>query len=430
MGIDPDVLDVIDDLQAQIDALGTPDALDRPFIIFDEIIFDNRPADLGLRPLEEIYGQNYPWYNGDRTQLPDLDLVRQMGADHAAAGVTAVSHDLETFYGDPNQRDYYIQISEAYNEGFGLDNHRVMHYNVPWIDPLYAVREEYDPGYISWAAGLQEWAGLWPHINAYSPAFYTKIKSWKQWDWVVRAGVKELRKLSPAYPVYPHISMTGLDVTFDGDVYVPGDFFRFQLETLYEIADGVIIWGGNGRDWTTEGSLKPWWDETQKFRDRLTWREAERPPYFDRISTADNLFEQGAVKPMDPATWDPNYSQGSRVVVPSSIFGQGGALRVSGRGKTARSAFKVNLAPNTTYVTGFHCDHIYDYPQGNVLNLYNIPPGLTGQRHIPDLKVGWNETEFTTADDVSTAPYFRIGSGVDNFYSGDFTHSYPFCLQV
>jgi hypothetical protein len=48
--------------------------------------------------------------------------------------------------------------------------------------------------------------------------------------------------------------------------YLPVDFWRCQLETLYKHADGVVIWGGYRCDWQLNF---PWWKETIKFLKKI-----------------------------------------------------------------------------------------------------------------------------------------------------------------
>ena len=44
--------------------------------------------------------------------------------------------------------------------------------------------------------------------------------------------------------------------------YMPADFWRLQLETCRQYADGIVIWGGWQEQWDENA---PWWVETKKF---------------------------------------------------------------------------------------------------------------------------------------------------------------------
>ena len=47
------------------------------------------------------------------------------------------------------------------------------------------------------------------------------------------------------------------------NTFLPGDFWRMQLETANKYADGIVIWCCTGKQtWDDEA---PWWLETQKF---------------------------------------------------------------------------------------------------------------------------------------------------------------------
>ncbi len=59
----------------------------------------------------------------------------------------------------------------------------------------------------------------------------------------------------------------------DGVSTIPGDYWRFQLETVYELADGLVIWdyskskdeGGDWNDLTNCKNSSHWWFQTLDF---------------------------------------------------------------------------------------------------------------------------------------------------------------------
>lgn len=91
--------------------------------------------------------------------------------------------------------------------------------------------------------------------------FYDMATSADAWKRYAIANIQEAKQYGkPVYvilwPEY-HDSNTTLKGT-----NIPGVYWREQLETVYEYADGVIIWGGWKRSWDPNAE---WWLSTVEF---------------------------------------------------------------------------------------------------------------------------------------------------------------------
>jgi hypothetical protein len=133
-------------------------------------------------------------------------------------------------------------------------------------------------------AGIDEWHRqndalkvLEPSVDMLFPSGYTLVKDKRAWIKQVRATVCEARRLSKK-PVYVFI----WPEFHEGSVYkntpVPADLWADELDTLVEIADGMVIWGG----WDFPKNKLKTWDESEAWwqvtKGRLAkWQRYGRP---------------------------------------------------------------------------------------------------------------------------------------------------------
>lgn len=116
--------------------------------------------------------------------------------------------------------------------------------------------------------------------NVVYPCFYTHSEDRKEWLNMVNYHLSRLKKMNtnnvPVYvfiwPQYnPVPSRHNLGYTF-----LDSDFWRFQLETLYELCDGVVIWS-HYRDEKNKqiyfDENMPWFKETLKFIEKYDIKE-------------------------------------------------------------------------------------------------------------------------------------------------------------
>jgi hypothetical protein len=103
------------------------------------------------------------------------------------------------------------------------------------------------------------------------PSVYTYSADRMVWLKSLHAQVAEARRLFDG-PVYVFLWPQYFDhEPADADLrlqYIDGDFWRFQLDEVKKVADGVVIWGGwdfsKGRPaiWVPTA---PWWESTKAF---------------------------------------------------------------------------------------------------------------------------------------------------------------------
>jgi hypothetical protein len=122
--------------------------------------------------------------------------------------------------------------------------------------------------YKAWQKQNAFLAPLESSVDMLFPSIYTFHDDPKKWRTYAIAQVREARQLSdkPVIPfIWPDFHYNGEDGPL---APIPAYFWRLQLETLAEIADGLVIWGGwdpvkrRRVAWDDEA---PWWLETQDF---------------------------------------------------------------------------------------------------------------------------------------------------------------------
>ena len=101
-------------------------------------------------------------------------------------------------------------------------------------------------------------------VDVLFPSVYTFYEDRSGWQNYAIAQIQEARRLSRGKPVYIflwpqyHPSNKKLANTF-----LPGNYWRLELETGRKYADGAVIWCcGNSQAWDNKA---PWWLETQDF---------------------------------------------------------------------------------------------------------------------------------------------------------------------
>ena len=107
--------------------------------------------------------------------------------------------------------------------------------------------------------------------NVVYPCYYTHGKDRKTWVYMVKNGLNRIKKRSKKTPVYVFIWPQYNPIPSKHDLgykFVEPDFWRLQLETLYPLCDGVIIWSHYrdeyGKDIYFSKDM-PWFQETVKF---------------------------------------------------------------------------------------------------------------------------------------------------------------------
>ena len=139
----------------------------------------------------------------------------------------------------------------------------------------YWASQKFPPNqkYTDWQKKNNELADIVVDADIVMPSLYTFYPGKRGWVRYAKTHIKESRRLFPNKPVYvflwPQYHYSNL---LHGGKYIDGEFWRLQLQTAYQNADGIIIWGGwddvskKHLDWSNNWD---WWQETIKFVSEL-----------------------------------------------------------------------------------------------------------------------------------------------------------------
>jgi hypothetical protein len=100
-------------------------------------------------------------------------------------------------------------------------------------------------GYDAWRAINTALTDLALDVDILHPSLYTPFDEEDNWEEYAAAHISECRRLAPGKPVVPFIwpQYHESNQTLGYDL-IDGVFWRKQLDKVYELADGVILWGG------------------------------------------------------------------------------------------------------------------------------------------------------------------------------------------
>ncbi len=234
------------------------------FVVYDGTTYAQKPdlANSGIRPITVIYSGSM-WKNTeDRVSMPNSTVIRNLAVEAAATtGIAVVDNESWPVVGAPApdsilKYQKMIRLFKQFAPSLtvGYYGFPVRNYTAPMLGSS-------SPQYKSWQALNDGLAPIAQLSDALFPSTYTFNKDPKDWPKCAIAQIEEARRIGPGKPVYvflwPQFYQVGKIID-----YLPGDYWRLELETARQHADGVVIWGGTGQTWDNNA---PWWRETQRF---------------------------------------------------------------------------------------------------------------------------------------------------------------------
>jgi hypothetical protein len=244
----------------------------RPFPVFDATGFAHKPdlTQYGLERIMVLY-PNFMWEGNkipEATSLPDhtrITTFAQLANQTTDTVVIDIEHwpvvgDAVAVAGSVKKYETVLQWFKTSAPGVSAGFYGVL----PIRDYWRAIQPKGSPGYAVWQKEDDSRASIAPFVDALFPSVYTFYEDRSGWQNYAIAQIQEARRLSQGKPVYIflwpqyHPSNKKLANTF-----LPGDYWRLELETARKYADGVVIWCcGNSQTWDDKA---PWWLETQGF---------------------------------------------------------------------------------------------------------------------------------------------------------------------
>jgi hypothetical protein len=247
------------------------------FVVWDGTAYIGKPdlSNLGMVPITSI--SEYEMWGGDgidESNPPDPQtispILQQLNDSNGTAFI-----DIESWpvYGsDP------AVIAESIRKYLGTiksfqqvaPSAKLGYYGVAPIRDYWNVLS--GPGstsYKAWQKRNDVVAPIAAQADVLFPSIYTFYPDKAGWKKYAIAQIKEARRIAPGKPVFaflwPRYELNG-----GPSNYMPADYWRMELETIRQYADGVVIWGGWGPDgWEQWDENAPWWQQTQAFLTEL-----------------------------------------------------------------------------------------------------------------------------------------------------------------
>lgn len=251
----------------------------KQFVLFDGTLYKDKPdlAELGFKPIRILY-EGELWDQGaNRAGLPAKGRVQAIASVVRDREVPIVI-DIERWPTSPTIHKVSVAAAQANVKQFAtllsgfheaVPEISVGLYGiVPIIDYWRAIREPTTAEYRSWVGDNDLARPLVGLVDALFPSLYTFYTDRQGWVKVAVAQITEARRLAGGKPVYVFLWPQYHDSNrLLGMTYLPADYWKLELETARQYADGAVIWGGWGRNdkpaaWDEEAA---WWQVTREF---------------------------------------------------------------------------------------------------------------------------------------------------------------------
>lgn len=252
-------------------------SIPRPFVVFDATLYKDKPslAPYQIRPITLLYESRLFVADQPPAAVPHEDIVRSLAYELRDSQEPVVL-DIERWplKGDEitvrSTVDKFLKVfswfeKEAPRVAFGVYG------TVPVPDYWRAIRDPASAEFQSWQQDNDRLERISDRVDALFPSIYTFYPDRQGWVTYAIAQIAEARRKAKGKPVYAF-----LWPQYHGSNELLGlrpldqSYWELQLNTVYQHADGVVIWGGWGENgpepWNEEA---PWWQVTKRFMSRL-----------------------------------------------------------------------------------------------------------------------------------------------------------------
>jgi Hyaluronidase len=250
-----------------VDAQAQRTVLTHGFVVYDGTLYMHKPdlTLLGLSPITVIYSSSMWNSTEDRNNIPDAKVIQTLARQASrSTGIAVIDIENWPNIGFPGKVADSVQKYQATVQLFkqSAPSLRVGYYGVvPIFNYRDAIRGSDSLWYSAWQATNNRVASAAQAADVLFPAVYTFYKDQDGWRKVAIAQIEEARRIGHGKPVYVFL-WPQFDQAGKGGDYLPRDYWRMELETARQHADGVVIWGGWQQTWDNNA---PWWLETRSF---------------------------------------------------------------------------------------------------------------------------------------------------------------------
>lgn len=245
----------------------------KPFVVFDATLYKDKPNlwVYSILPLSIVYEWRF-WPDASSSHpLPAEDVVRTLAGEHRGMAHPLVI-DIERWPLKGNPADVQVTV-RRFSSVLSWVRHEIpgvrigLYGTVPLPDYFRAIRDPLSAEYRSWQRDNDRLEAIVSQVDALFPSIYTFYPDRQGWVVYAVAQIREARRKANGKPVYaflwPQYHESNLLLSHRP---LDPDYWELQLKTVYDHADGVVIWGG----WGDKGpeswdDAAPWWQATKRF---------------------------------------------------------------------------------------------------------------------------------------------------------------------
>lgn len=248
----------------------------KPFMVFDATLYRDKPY-LGLydiHPLPILYEWRFwPGVSSPKSSpaVPPEDVVRKLAGEHRGIAEPLVI-DIERWPIKGRTTDVQATVAR-FSSILAWVRHEIpsvrigLYGTVPVPDYWRAIRDPRSAEYRAWQQDNDRLEAIVSQVDALFPSIYTFYPDRQGWVAYAVAQIREAKRKANGKPVYAFLMPLYHESNrLLGAHPLDPDYWALQLNTVYEHADGVVIWGG----WGPEGpepwdEQAPWWQATKRF---------------------------------------------------------------------------------------------------------------------------------------------------------------------
>lgn len=210
--------------------------------------------------------------NNHSDLIPNPDSIQALAIRLLSQSSIPVSFDIESWSYSSSQLQTtisrYLQVIDIFRQVNPVS--KIGYYGVPPKDAFLwsLIQPMGSPNYVKWQQLNAALTPLADSVDYFFPSFYTFDNDTASWKALISATLGETRKYNRNIPIYAYVwpqYHNGQPLQFQ---FVDTTVWRYELETLYGMTDGIVIWSSNkdvnGNIITWDESM-PWWQVTQSF---------------------------------------------------------------------------------------------------------------------------------------------------------------------
>ena len=244
----------------------------KPFLVFDGTLYAHKPdlSQYGIQPINIVYESKIFVKGAPVGDLPSKTTVQQvvrgLGASRWLVMDIERWPEVGTDQVVADSVSKYVTVMEWVHEAMPGITAGIFG-KTPIEDYNSSAMLLGSGRYLGWQSENDRLIPLAQAEDVLFPSIYTYYSDQQTWVKFATANMQEAKRYGKKSYVFlwPQYSEKNPSL---GLQYLPADYWKLQLETAWQHADGIVIWGGwdgKKRDFLEWNENAPWWDTTMKF---------------------------------------------------------------------------------------------------------------------------------------------------------------------